>query len=249
MLRIDFIKTLISSAVISPFYLKENESFQKIYISQFFIAGFKFYNGLKLLPKMKLGDILTLVREPDNEYDNCAIALHWNKEKIGFIPASENTILAALLDADDLNFIGEITHIETQTKPWENIAAAVSYLKKVKKSKAIKPVPEYLLTIAEPEYKTKKWVKKSKSISGIDDFFDSDTVVLKLDEFPDRLNDVKDRLIMAYHQTTDSKHNQYLVIKGDGKYDLMYEIFDSETITDINGNSFVKGIFALNPKG
>ncbi len=62
--------------------------YKKYYLLQCFVRGFRFYEGPNLLGGMAEGHELELVREPDNEYDDCAIALYWNGKKIGFIPRS-----------------------------------------------------------------------------------------------------------------------------------------------------------------
>jgi hypothetical protein len=43
--------------------------------------------------------VLALVREPDNEHDEDAIAVHLEGQRVGYIPRQHNTVLARLLDA------------------------------------------------------------------------------------------------------------------------------------------------------
>lgn len=83
---------------------------RQVLSSAIFVAGLKYYKGPRLLNNMKEGDMLEMVREPGNPYDTNAIALHWNRHKIGFEPAASNDILAKLLDADALELHAEITH-------------------------------------------------------------------------------------------------------------------------------------------
>ncbi len=49
---------------------------------------------MEVLSRVEPGTMLQLVREPYNEYDEFAIALHLDKIKIVFIPAESNEILA-----------------------------------------------------------------------------------------------------------------------------------------------------------
>jgi len=251
MLRIDFIKVLLSSAVISPFYKFEKNDYQKIYISQFFIAGFRHYKGMELLPKMQVGDVLSLVREPENIYDDCAIALHWNNEKIGFIPADNNEMLSTMLDADDLKFIGEITHIELETQPWENIAVAISYLKKVDFTKN-KNIPKYLTEIEEPVYKTK--ISKINIESDIDnpielnnnfeDYDISQKVVLFIGDFTGKELTKRKNHIMKYLPIIKDKNgNEFFLISTDERYDFLYEIMHSKWMEAENGHQYIRGIF------
>jgi len=56
---------------------------------------------------------LELKRESQNEYDHFAIALHFEKHKIGYIPRDKNEVIARLMDAGK-NFFATI-----QAKEWE----------------------------------------------------------------------------------------------------------------------------------
>lgn len=62
--RSDFLKNIIGLfglAVLPPLALKQ---YHKLYLLQFFVRGFKFYDGPKLLDIMSEGSMLELVREP-----------------------------------------------------------------------------------------------------------------------------------------------------------------------------------------
>ena len=98
--RSSFLKQLIASIAIGKLPVSLTKDFRKIYLLQCFVAGFRHYEGMKLPGCMKEDGLLELVREPENEYDDCAIALHLQGNKIGFIPASVNEMLSYLLDAD-----------------------------------------------------------------------------------------------------------------------------------------------------
>lgn len=80
---------------------------------------------MEVLSRVEPGTMLQLVREPYNEYDEFAIALHLDKIKIGFIPAESNEILAKLMDINALEFLAEVTHADLQTPPWEKVSVAV----------------------------------------------------------------------------------------------------------------------------
>jgi HIRAN domain len=126
--------------------------YQRIYLLQSFVRGFQYYKGIKLLPKMKAGALLELVREPNNKYDEFAIALHFQGKKIGFVPAESNEILAKILDANLLKLQAEITHIEPKALAWENTAIAIYVLKQ--NNDALPTEAEYLLTLEEPFYRS-----------------------------------------------------------------------------------------------
>ncbi len=69
------------------------------------IVGVRFYQGAaELLSEVspdggRVPGLLTLVREPDNQYDKNAIAVHFDGKKVGHIPAPQAKILAPMLDA------------------------------------------------------------------------------------------------------------------------------------------------------
>lgn len=153
--RSSFIKNLVGAFGLSVLPVKWIQQYQKIYLLQCFIRGFRFYQGENLLREMKVGDMLELVREPANEFDECAIALHFNREKIGFIPMESNEILSRLMDAKVIELQAEITHIEKKAETWENVHIAVYVLKEYDG-----PLPAdktYLTQLETPHYYTLKY--------------------------------------------------------------------------------------------
>jgi hypothetical protein len=62
------------------------------------LAGFVYYDGPEVWERMKKGDRLTLVREPDNQHDSNAIRLEWQGHTIGYVPRRENADLARQMD-------------------------------------------------------------------------------------------------------------------------------------------------------
>ncbi|ULT45304.1 HIRAN domain-containing protein [Niabella defluvii] len=70
--------------------------YRRVYLLQSFVRGFRFNNGPQLLEKMLEGDMLELVREPYNTFDDRAIALHFNQHKIGYIPREDNDMLSKI---------------------------------------------------------------------------------------------------------------------------------------------------------
>lgn len=69
-----------------------------IIVQQSPLAGFQFYDGKALWSEMKPGDMLTLVREPDNPHDANAVRVEWNGTKLGYIPRRENADVARQMD-------------------------------------------------------------------------------------------------------------------------------------------------------
>jgi uncharacterized protein Yka (UPF0111/DUF47 family) len=140
---------------------------------------------------MKEGSLLALVREADNIHDACAIALHYNGRKIGFIPAESNEVLSRLLDAEVIELVAEITHIEKEAATWENVHIAVSLLKEVND-----PLPDsagYLTWLITPEYHTLKHTDnhisrisaKGQNVMSGSDFYEELVENSKTDEIYD----------------------------------------------------------------
>jgi hypothetical protein len=158
MKRIDFIKGLIGmgGAIFLSGKFAETRNYQKFYLLQSFVRGFRHYEGPGLLHQMKEGDMLELVREPDNQYDRCAIALHWNQHKIGFLPAEDNFMLSKLLDIGVPELIAEIIFLKPEAATWENVNIAVYVLKEIPSSGSISPTAAYLTELETPRYRTLK---------------------------------------------------------------------------------------------
>lgn len=154
MKRKEFIKNLLglgAGAVLLPSYTWIKQ-YDKFYLLQSFVRGFRYYEGPKLLEEMKEGDMLELVREPQNEYDMNAIALHYNQQKIGYVPAESNEILSKLLDIGLIDLMAEITHLKKEAAAWENVAVAIYVLKEKTGSDILSGEAQELTTLETPEY-------------------------------------------------------------------------------------------------
>ena len=131
--RIDFIKNVFGLFGASVLPINAFQEYEKIYVLQCFVRGFKYYEGPKLLNIMTNGSSLQLVREPNNKYDEDAIKLVYNNKKIGYIPAEENSLLSKIIDANLLELVAEISHVEPNAATWENVHIAI-YVLKVKET-------------------------------------------------------------------------------------------------------------------
>jgi hypothetical protein len=228
--RSAFLSKLIASVVIGKLPQSITSHFRKIYLLQCFIAGFRHYEGMQLLPQMKEGDLLAFVREPDNEHDSKAIALQWQGQKIGYIPAATNEMLSYLLDADALSLFAVITHLEKNAKPWENLAIAVYFVQEAKKD--LPAHAHYLTTIEAPHYRTLKKEKnkefklRNKKAPATVDIFETPNRVINLDSIPEEFSEAKHYFESYYdkHSISLTKPGRYVVVEDDGIYSFMYEI-------------------------
>jgi hypothetical protein len=229
MKRSVFLKNLIASVAIGKLPVSVTKDFRKIYLLQCFVAGFRHYEGMNLIEIMKEGDLLELVRESNNSYDSCAIALHWQGKKIGFIPASINEMLSFLLDAEALSLFAVITHLEKNSQPWENVAVAVYFIQEV--NKELPAHASYLTRIEAPHYRTlnnKQPTSGKEKQPTLDDLFENTNRVLNLDTIPDGHIEAKAYFEKYYskYPVTINKSGRFIHVKDDGIFSYMYEIED-----------------------
>ncbi len=69
--------------------------------------------------------VLALVREPDNEHDEDAIAVHLDGQRVGYIPRQHNTVLARLLDAGKCMRARVVSVVDPEDGPWLDAEIAV----------------------------------------------------------------------------------------------------------------------------
>ena len=62
------------------------------------LAGFLYYDGQATWESLKVGDRLTLVREPANAHDSNAIRIMWRENMLGYVPRRDNADLARQMD-------------------------------------------------------------------------------------------------------------------------------------------------------
>ncbi|NWG86555.1 MAG: HIRAN protein [Hydrogenophilaceae bacterium] len=84
------------------------------------LAGYQYHAGPALWPLMRVGDALSLVREPSNPYDPKAIRVEWHGAPIGFVPKIDNLDLARLMDGG-LKPAARIVHLQASRDPWRRV--------------------------------------------------------------------------------------------------------------------------------
>jgi len=66
-----------------------------------------------------------LKRQPDNQYDENAIEVYTLRGyKLGYLPRSENTVIAAIVD-QDIEIRAELSFIDLEASSWERFAVSV----------------------------------------------------------------------------------------------------------------------------
>jgi hypothetical protein len=84
------------------------------------LAGFQFHEGKQLWKELKVGDALTLVREPDNPHDPRAVRVDWNGHVLGYVPRAENEAVARQLDRGN-RLEARIVRMNKNRDPWKRI--------------------------------------------------------------------------------------------------------------------------------
>jgi len=120
--RLAFFKNSLSALAASGFLKFGFNKLQsnKIKLLSTNIAGLQYYKGIENINNFKINDEVQLIREPNNKYDRNAIAIYWNKLKIGFIPRSKNLIIKNLIDGGQ-NLYSCINQINKEESVWEKI--------------------------------------------------------------------------------------------------------------------------------
>jgi hypothetical protein len=84
------------------------------------LAGFQYHAGRTLWPRMQVGDVLTLIREPDNVHDAKAVRVEWQGHKIGYVPRRENADVARFIDGGQ-TLVARITRLAEVRDPWSRV--------------------------------------------------------------------------------------------------------------------------------
>ena len=98
---------------------------QPIYLIDLHIAGTSHVDEIdELVEKLSVGERLKFQRESDNSFDHLAIrVMDSDGNKLGYIPADNNEILARLMDGGKLLY-SEITRME-RFNSWNKITTRV----------------------------------------------------------------------------------------------------------------------------
>ena len=84
------------------------------------LAGFQYYQGKQLWDEIRVGDALTLTREPGNPYDGNAVRVEWNGHKLGYVPQRENRAVAQHMDRGGL-VEARVSKLTKHRNPWQRI--------------------------------------------------------------------------------------------------------------------------------
>ena len=84
------------------------------------LAGSQYYALDTFWSGIRVGDPLTLIREPDNRHDRNAIRVEWRGRELGYVPRAENRAVAAALDGGD-RLVARISRLTEHADPWQRV--------------------------------------------------------------------------------------------------------------------------------
>ena len=84
------------------------------------LAGSQYHALSSVWSDLRVGDRLTLVREPDNRHDRNAIRVDWNGQTLGYVPRAENRAAARALDSGE-RLEARIVRLREDPDPWRRV--------------------------------------------------------------------------------------------------------------------------------
>lgn len=88
------------------------------------LAGSQYYALTAVWSEIRIGDPLTLTREPDNRHDARAIRVEWRGQKLGYVPRAQNAIISAAMDRGD-KLTARVSSLSDKKNPWQRVAFEV----------------------------------------------------------------------------------------------------------------------------
>ena len=89
------------------------------------VSGFRYHDGPRCLPRLRVGEALTLHPEPGNPHDAFAVEILFGRAKFGYVPRFCNQRLSHLL-AEGANLRCEVARLDADAPPWDAVAVRVS---------------------------------------------------------------------------------------------------------------------------
>lgn len=94
-------------------------------LDEFYVAGFRYHEGPRLVSRLAPGEMLELVAEPDNPHDPNAVRISWRGAKLGYVPRAINGHITRLL-AQEAPIECRVTHVVREAEPWRTLRVAVT---------------------------------------------------------------------------------------------------------------------------
>jgi hypothetical protein len=96
----------------------------KVLVQSSPLAGFQYHAGPQVWEHLRVGDTLTLVREPDNRHDARAVRVEWQGQQLGYLPRVENEAVATAMDQGE-RVTARIAALVADRNPWRRLRIEV----------------------------------------------------------------------------------------------------------------------------
>ena len=93
----------------------------KAYFLHCYIAGLQYYEVLEVWKELEIGQLLELIPEPNNRYDEHAVIVAFEGKKLGYLPRSQNENVSKILQAGYDAYEARIQSLYTQNPMYERI--------------------------------------------------------------------------------------------------------------------------------
>lgn len=89
-----------------------------------YISGYQYHRGTQLEHLFNSGTEFLLKHEPENPFDEDAVAVYYEDARIGFIPPTNNVEIVQLLRGGN-QLKARIARFEPELEPWERVYVEV----------------------------------------------------------------------------------------------------------------------------
>ena len=89
------------------------------------LAGSQFHALPEVMDQIRVGDPLTLKREPDNPHDASAIQVFWQGQLLGFVPRRENRSISRAMDRGE-RLDARVVALRPDETPWRRLRFDIS---------------------------------------------------------------------------------------------------------------------------
>lgn len=95
-------------------------------IVDFYVRGFRYWDGALVLDELKPGMRLTIEPEFDNPHDPNALALCYGANKLGYVPASFNESFAIMLFYGHAGvFEARVLQVTPEAAPYQQVRVGI----------------------------------------------------------------------------------------------------------------------------
>lgn len=88
------------------------------------LAGSQYYYLATVWPRLKVGERLSLIREPGNRHDVNAIRIEWQGSPLGYLPRAENQAVASAMDSGE-RLSARISRLTEHPDPWRRVEVEI----------------------------------------------------------------------------------------------------------------------------